>query len=230
MRLVAMSKELASKLWNDTFQKLIDDKASETDTLPSEWRVSGRATKEFPDKENDFWWNANGPQMVDTFIQWWQNSGWEIYYGPSNVPHIEAEYNVMFGTTPVKAFADLIAITPQQELVVVDFKTGSHIPDHNMQLGLYACCMELAEGVRPDRGFFYNARKGIMEDIGDLSRWTIPVFTELFEQFETGIREKIFLPNLGMLCKSCSVSQYCYANGGELAGKYDPLSSIGEEI
>jgi hypothetical protein len=31
-----------------------------------------------------------------------------------------------------------------------------------------------------------------------------------------------------MMCKSCSVNKYCYAYGGELAGKYDPLASIDE--
>jgi hypothetical protein len=230
MRLT-VSKELAKKLWDETFQKLIDEKAANSDTLPSEWRAGGRATKDYPDKENDIWWSEKGPDMVDTFIHWWKNSNWEVYYGNTKTPHIEAEYNVMFGSVPVKAFVDLIAIIPnEQELVVVDYKAGAYMPDYNMQLGLYACCMELAEGVRPDKGFFYNARKGIMEEAGDLSRWTIPVFTELFEQFERAVSEGIFLPNLGMSCKSCSVSQYCYAFGGELAAKYDPLASIDEEV
>jgi hypothetical protein len=65
-----------------------------------------------------------------------------------------------------------------------------------------------------------------MEDAGDLSRWTIPVFTELFRQFEKALELEIFLPNIGMTCKSCSVAKYCYASGGELADKYDPLASI----
>jgi hypothetical protein len=230
MRLSKVSKELSKKLWDETFQKLIDEKAADSGILPSEWRAGGRATKAYPDKENDIWWSERGPEMVDIFINWWKQSGWEVYYGKTNTPHIEAEYNVMFGSVSVKAFVDLIAITPQQELVVVDYKAGAYMPDYNMQLGLYACCMELTEGVRPDKGFFYNARLGVMEDAGDLSRWTIPVFTELFEQFERAVSEGIFLPNLGMSCKSCSVSKYCYAFGGELAAKYDPLASIDEVI
>lgn len=221
-----MTKQIAEKYWQETFQKLIDAEVVKTDTIPSEWRAGGRATKAYPNKENDIWWSENGPKMVDNFIQWWRNSKWSIYYGKSNTPHIEAEYNVKFGNVPVKAFVDLIAVTPDNELVVVDYKAGAYMPDYNMQLGLYACCMEMTEGIRPDKGFFYNARQGIMEDAGDLSRWTIPVFTELFRQFEKALELEIFLPNVGMTCKSCSVAKYCYASGGELADKYDPLASI----
>ena len=220
-----MSKELAKKLWSETFQKLIDDKAAETGVIPSEWRTSGRATKAYPDKENDIWWSDNGPKMVDDFIQWWTNSGWSVW-SYKDVPQIEGEYNVMFGDILVKSFIDLIAITPDGEVVVVDYKTGSYMPDTNMQLGLYACAVQSVTGIRPTKGYFYNARQGIMEEAGDMSRWTVQLFTELFAQFERGVQAEIFLPNLGMMCKSCSVKDYCYAYGGELAVRYDPLASL----
>jgi hypothetical protein len=100
------------------------------------------------------------------------------------------------------------------------------MPDTNMQLGLYACAVQSVTGVRPTKGYFYNARQGIMEDGGDLSRWTVQLFTELFAQFEKGIQAEIFLPNLGMMCKSCSVKDYCHAYGGELAVKLDPLATL----
>ncbi len=55
---------------------MIDEKAAATDTIPSAWRAGGRATKAYPEKENDIWWQDNGPQMVDNFIQWWRNNKW----------------------------------------------------------------------------------------------------------------------------------------------------------
>jgi hypothetical protein len=223
-----MSKELATKYWNETFQKLIDEKAAESNTIPSEWRAGGRASKAFPNKENDIWWSTNGLEMVDTFIQWWKNSNWKIYVADGRA-HIEADYNVMFGDIPVRGFVDLIAVTPDGHISIIDYKTGSYMPDSGMQLGLYACCVEITTGVRPTKGFFYNARQGIMEEVTDLSRWTIPLFTELFKQFEKAVQAEIFLPAIGMMCKSCSVNKYCYAYGGELAGKYDPLASIDEK-
>lgn len=218
----------AEKYWRTKFQQLIDETQVKTNTIPSDWRSGGRATKAYPNKENDIWWSEHGPKMVQNFMTWWTNSGWEVYTGKANVPHIEAEFSVYFGDVSVRAIADLIAVTPEGELVVIDYKTGTYMPDSNMQLGLYAACMELTSGVRPTKGFFYNARHGVMEDAGDLSRWTVPLFTELFKQFEKAVQEQIFLPYLGMACKTCAVSQYCYAYGGEHAKKYDPLASIDE--
>jgi RecB family exonuclease len=223
-----VTKELANKYWTQTFQQMIDDTVEKTNTIPSEWRAGGRVSKAYPDKENDIWWSDNGPQMVDEFMQWWRNSKWSVYFGETKTPHIEAEYNVMFGEVPVRAFVDLIAVNASGELAVIDYKTGAYMPDTNMQLGLYACCMEISTGVRPTKGYYYNARNGTMEDAGNLSRWTIALFTEMFKQFAKALDAEIFLPNLGMMCKSCSVKDYCHAYGGELAVKLDPLASIDE--
>lgn len=220
-----MSKELASKYWNAHFQTLIDAKAAETDTIPSAWRAGGRATKAYPEKENDAWWQDNGPIMVDNFIQWWRNNKWSVWFY-NDVPQIEAEYNVMFGDVLVKSFIDLIAVTPEGDIAVIDYKAGAYMPDTNMQLGLYACAVQQITGTRPTKGYFYNARQGTMEEAGDLSRWTVQLFTELFKQFNKAVEQEIFLPNVGMMCKSCSVKDYCHAYGGELAVKYDPLATL----
>lgn len=226
--MIKINDTKADQYWRQFFEKNINELAEKSDIIPSEWRSGGRATKAFPNKENDMWWSINGPKMVQDFMTWWTNSEWTIYTGKANKPHIEAEFSVYFGDVSVRAIADLIAVTKDNELAVIDYKTGSYMPDSNMQLGLYAACMEMTTGVRPTKGFFYNARHGVMEDAGDLSRWTIPLFTELFKQFEKAIEQQIFLPYLGMACKTCSVSQFCYAYGGEHAKKYDPLASIDE--
>lgn len=220
-----MTNEVSVKYWNAHFQSLIDAKAAETETLPSAWRAGGRATKQYPEKENDVWWQDNGPKMVNDFITWWKNNKWSVWFY-NNVPQIESEYNVMFGDTLVKSFIDLIAVTSDGEVAVIDYKAGAYMPDTNMQLGLYACAVQQITGMRPTKGYFYNARQGIMEDAGDLSRWTVQLFTELFKQFNKAVEQEIFLPNLGMMCKSCSVKDYCHAYGGELAVKYDPLATL----
>jgi len=109
---------------------------------------------------------------------------------------------------------------------VVDFKTGKSTPDSAMQLGIYACLMEMQFGIRPTRGYFYSARDAKFEEAEGLSRWTIPVMTELFAQFARGLEAEVYLPNIGMACSSCGVKDYCYAVGGELSSIYDPLSQI----
>jgi RecB family exonuclease len=220
-----VSKDLAIKYWNTHFQTMIDEKAAATDTIPSAWRAGGRATKAYPEKENDIWWQDNGPKMVDNFIQWWRNNKWSVW-NHNGVLQVEPEYNVMFGDILVKSFIDLVAVTPDGDIAIIDYKSGVYMPDTNMQLGLYACAVQSVTGIRPTKGYFYNARQGTMEDAGDLSRWTVQLFTELFAQFEKGIQAEIFLPNLGMMCKSCSVKDYCHAYGGELAVKLDPLATL----
>jgi hypothetical protein len=86
--------------------------------------------------------------------------------------------------------------------------------------------MEMQFGVRPTRGYYYSARKAQFIEAPGLDRWTIPVLTELFTQFNLGIKHEIFLPNLGMSCSTCGVKEYCYAFGGQLAEVYDPLANL----
>ena len=86
--------------------------------------------------------------------------------------------------------------------------------------------MEMQFGIRPIKGYFYDARKAEFREVGGLDRWTIPVMTELFAQFVRGIDANVYLPNIGMSCSTCGVKDYCYAVGGQLAEIYDPLAEI----
>jgi len=216
-------------MWEESFQEQIAEVQEKSGTNPVDWRKGGRATKANPDKEDGNWWSENGKKMFFDFINAWQESGLEIWQTPQGLPGVEIGFNNMFGEVPIKAFADLIAVTPTGELVVVDFKTGNYTPDSSMQLGVYACCMEMTFGVRPSKGYFYSARKAQFEEVGGLDRWTIPVMTEMFTQFQRGLDAEIFLPNIGMSCGTCGVKEYCYAVGGQLAQIYDPLANTKKE-
>jgi len=216
-------------MWEESFQEQIAEVQEKSGTNPVDWRKGGRATKANPDKEDGNWWSENGKKMFFDFINAWQESGLEIWQTPQGLPGVEIGFNNMFGEVPIKAFADLIAVTPTGELVVVDFKTGNYTPDSSMQLGVYACCMEMTFGVRPSKGYFYSARKAQFEEVGGLDRWSVPVMTEMFTQFQRGLDAEIFLPNIGMSCGTCGVKEYCYAVGGQLAQIYDPLANTKKE-
>jgi hypothetical protein len=195
-------------------------------TNPTDWRVAGRASKDKPNKEDKAWWDENGKKMFFDFINAWQESQFEVWVSPQNVPGVEIEFNNNFGNVPIKAFADAIVVTPAGELAVVDFKTGAYMPDSSLQLGIYASLMEMQFGVRPSKGYYYSARKAQFIEAVGLDRWTIPLLTELFAQFARGLEQQIFLPNIGMSCMTCGVKEYCYAVGGQLAQIYDPLAEI----
>ena len=166
--------------------------------------------------------------MFFNFITAWRESGFKIWNTPENVLGVELGFYNFFGEVPIKAYADLVVVTPEGELAVVDLKTGSHMPDSSLQLGIYASLMEMQFGVRPTRAFFYDARKAIFEESFGLNRWSIPVLTELFTKFDAGVKAEIFLPNIGMACYTCGVKEYCYAQGGQLSTIYDPLASLNE--
>jgi CRISPR/Cas system-associated exonuclease Cas4 (RecB family) len=213
-------------IWEESFNQAIADVETKTGTNPTDWRVSGTATLKNPNKEDKVWWDDNGKKMFFDFINVWQESQMEIWTSPQGVPGIEIEFNNNFGDVLIKAFADLVAILPTGEVAIIDFKTGKYTPDSAMQLGIYACAMEMTFGFRPTRGFYYSARKAQFIEVRGLDRWTIPIMTELFAQFTRGLDAEIFLPNVGMSCMSCGVKEYCYAVGGQLSTIYDPLAEI----
>ena len=212
-------------IWDESFLEQIAEVETKSGTNPVDWRVGGRKSVANPDKENKVWWDENGKKMFFDFINAWTESGFELWVSPEGVPGVEIGFNNSFGEVPVKAFADAV-VMQGNEIAVVDFKTGSYMPDSSMQLGVYACCMEMQYGVRPTKGYFYSARKGLFLEASGMDKWTIPVMTEMFEQFVRGLDNDIYLPNIGMMCGTCGVKDYCYAYGGQLAPIYDPLANI----
>lgn len=216
-------------LWEESFLAAIAEAEEKTGVNPVDWRVSGRESKQWPDKENKAWWDVNGKQMFMDFITAWRASGLKIWISPEGVPGIEIGFNNKFGDVPVRAFADAIAVMPDGELAVIDFKTGSYVPSSGMQLGIYASMMEMQFGIRPTRGFYYNARKAQFVEAYGVDRWNIPVLTEMFTKFNLGVENEIFLPNVGMACNTCGVREYCYAMGGQLSTIYDPLAEVAKK-
>jgi len=214
------------EIWDQSFLEAIAETEAKTKTNPTDWRRGGRVSIANPDKENKAWWDVNGKKMFLDFIGAWKDSQLTIWESPQGVSGIEIELNSNFGDVLIKAYADLIAVTAGGELVVVDFKTGAYTPDSALQLGIYACAMEMKFGTRPTRGYYYSSRKATFLEAEGLHRWTIPLLTELFAQFNRGVENQIFLPNIGMACSTCGVKDYCYATGGELAQLYDPLATI----
>jgi len=215
-------------IWEESFIEQIAEVEERSGTNPTDWRRGGRESKANPNKEDKVWWDVNGKKMFFDFINAWQESGFDVWVSPEGVPGIEIGFNNSFGDVPIRAFADAV-VTVGNEVAVVDFKTGSYMPDSSLQLGIYASLMEMQFGIRPSMGFYYSARKAEFIQSPGLERWTIPVLTEMFVQFERGIEHEIFLPNIGMSCGTCGVKDYCYAVGGQLAQIYDPLANLKKE-
>ena len=203
--------------WNHNY-KMVDN------GMP--WRAGGRATKAYPNKEDADWWLANGPKMVDFWIQFREESGWKIWDTPVGIPAIETEMNQQVNGVNIKAFLDRIMVAPTGELVIVDIKTGAE-PKSQTQLGIYAVLVEKTFGVRPQLGSYFMARTGELTTPVSLDRFTESRLGSWAKGFEIAVSNKIFIPSTGFMCGTCSVNSSCYAVGGKDSHLY-PEIPIGE--
>lgn len=215
-------------IWKEAWETTLAEELKRQElTDTSTFKAGGRATKANPNKEDGAWWETNGLNMFKSFTEWWEaNNNWHVWLTPAKQPAVEIELFSDFNGVPVRAYADLIGYDQDGVLSVIDFKTGAYMPHSGMQLGLYAVIAEKLFGIRPERGYFYDARSAMMLPAQHMERWTDAVFTELFDQFRRGLEAEIFLPNIGMMCGSCAVKDFCYAYGGQLTWDVDPLSKL----
>src|ERR1019366_4968336 len=96
-------------LFRDAFEECIADelvKAPEGFEDTSTWRASGRASKQWPNKEDERWWREHGPEFVANWITWRQYSPLDIWRDDENNLAVELEATVEIAGLPVKAFID----------------------------------------------------------------------------------------------------------------------------
>jgi putative RecB family exonuclease len=192
------------------------------------FRAGGRATKAYPNKEDARWWLDNGPKMVDFWIQFRQDSGYQMYHLPDGASAIETELNVEIGGVNMKGFLDRLMVAPTGELVVVDIKTSSKAPMTYTQLGTYAIMTEKLLGIRPTLGSYFMARTGELTPPVDLSHYTEPRLGQWVSGFKIAVENNIFIPQPGFMCGTCSVNKACYAVKGEDSHMYPELGETNE--
>lgn len=200
-------------LWNESWerQKALTTASS---TLPeASWRTGGRASKAYPLKENETWWQEHGPQMLQSWIDWRKN-GWKLWVEPlSGNPAVELALNPQFGGVMVKMVIDRIFVTPDGELIILDLKSGRTEPNP-LQLAFYAAGVEKIFGIRPKYGTYWMARSGTTTELVDLDNWDSNMIESLVTQFNDARNAGIFLPNHST-CKMCSVTEHCKWYKGE---------------
>lgn len=199
-----LSAELAwADAWRETLARL--------DTMPT--KAGGRATKEFPDKENKDFWDARGASFIEDYLKWRNikfEAGWS-WLEMDGKPAIEVPVEAVLGTTKVKGYVDRVMVSPDGEVVVMDLKSSQREPT-SIQLDVYRHLLAENYGITADKGTYYMFRKGTTGELKDLtvsSTW----LSHYFSTAVRGIEEGVFLPNVGMLCGTCGVRQYCSVFG-----------------
>lgn len=184
---------------------------------PSAWSVGGRVSKENPNKEDAAFWLREGPKMVERWVTWRDSvfdQGWQWYVLPDGSPSIEVPVQVEFPTVYTKGAIDRVLVNDSGELVVLDLKTGSRIPDSVLQLAGYALGMQHNFGVLPILGSFFMARAGVMTEPRSLLHMNDTFLANIYEGTKRGIEAEMFVPHPSSFCRSCGVNKYCVAYGG----------------
>lgn len=168
-------------------------------------RAGGRATKEYPNKEDATWWTANGPSLVQAWVDWVTarvNEGWAIL-------EIEHAFDLDLGGVPVRGYIDRVMADPQGQVYVIDLKTGSHAPSSALQTGIYSIGYEQNTGVKPTIGSYFMNRKAALTPPESLVRFTPELVGAWFDQARRAIEAEVFIPHASGLCRSCPVQQHC---------------------
>jgi putative RecB family exonuclease len=210
----------AKAVFAHEFGKAIEREQAKSGFALDNWFWSGRQKPETSVE----WWQANGPELVQRYIDWYEShDDVTIWITPDGQPAIELELRVKFGDVEVVMAIDQV-LKMGTALVVTDLKGSAKAPESSRQLGIYACGIELAYGVRPKYGAYFLPREDPpFQKPVELSgrQYQIPYFVREFAQFEQAVSKGIFLANPGRSCGRCSVAHACLANGGERAREFD---------
>lgn len=199
------------QLWADAFGEELTQTEIQSGVPHEEWTITGRASKDYPNKENLLWWADKGPEMLQAYINWRKATGWDIWTTPDGKKAIELSFEVPWGDgLPLRGYIDRIFIHPfTGTLIVCDIKSGSRVPD-DRQLAEYACAVEIEYGVRPEFGMYLMTRTGKGDLVKlDKPRHSAAYLIEQSEQVQKGINAEVFYTVPGMLCASCAMRAHC---------------------
>ena len=200
--------------WLEVFNDAVKETEDKTGIPSTEWKTAGRKTTLRPDGEDLSFWQSDGLKQVEAYQKWYAQSGWQIATMPDGRPGIEWSADVHFGGTPVRFIVDAI-YQVGEDLVIVDYKTGSRTPFGMIQAGLYAAGIEKAYGIRPKWGAFFMTRQGSLDDLIDLSHLTVEYFDYVFGAMNHSVLQGWFPPSVGDSCRMCSFQSQCPAMGSK---------------
>lgn len=216
------------------FSEEIREETDKTGVSPEEWRVSGRASKAWPNKEDNTWWHAHLPVMGEAYAKWRAEHpelvGWVTPDGEEAI-ELEIKVEIPGVETPFLAFIDKIFVDTSRggALLVVDYKSGSMAPEDLSQLVTYASLVEIRYSVRPELGGIYSARKGDLIPIMRDGLTLMPLGHVSTETWVKGVQQRERILDLGEWpakpgrhCGWCDVRKACVWAKGPDAWLYDP--------
>ncbi len=182
----------------------------------TQWKVAGKPTKANPHGEDADWWRAEGPVMVQRWVDWRARTPWDVWVAPDGTLGIELALTLPINGQVVKMFIDRIFATApnNQRPVILDLKSGKP-PVGLLQLGQYKVAVETAwPTVKIAGGAWWHARTGEMSGVHSLSRFTAGLIGAYSKRVMMIRKAGAFLPNVGSFCSKCDMGRYCAINNG----------------
>ena len=221
------TKKAITDAWHQGFDEMVEKQFNESGVAPHFWRKAGRVSKESPDREDVDWWRTEGARQLWGYKQWLKKSGYKVARLDDGTVLSEHETTTLFGSVEVRGFLDVVFVTPDDELIVCDLKSGSRVPDKFTQLGLYRVALQQNH---PDEkrpivgGCFFMTRKSQPTEVVDLRVYSQQYFTHIFSMADSIREAEAFLPNPGSFCRICDVREACFTMGGLESWKFDRLN------
>lgn len=217
-------RDLRQDAYSNIFGRLLWETAERTDTAPADFRVGGRASKKWPDRENVEWWLTEGFEQTEKYLDWMATHDWVFATMPDGRPGIEWDAEVVLPNyaLPIRLIIDAVYQNAAGELIVVDYKSGTHTPSSPEQLGLYATALEVIYGPewRPRWGSYFMTRKAELVGLKDLSPWGMEYFGFQFNSMDSTIAAGYFAPSVDDHCSWCSFAEYCPAVAGDKSSQF----------
>jgi len=208
------------------FNRKIDEAEEESGLDRSQFRASGRASKQWPDKENEAWWRAEGPTMLLRWINFRRNAPWDIWITPDGMPAVEIEFDLILGDDEIdiKGYIDRVMVDRDGSLIVLDIKTGSRKVTIPRQLGTYKQgILDKWPAVKHVQyGVYWDARTGTTGDTYPLNAYDMGRLEYQYRALSEARRTGLYLPNPSSMCVSCSVNEHCYEYSPEALGHTRP--------
>lgn len=198
--------------WYQALDVAVEAEIEESGVPVEEWRVSGRASKRAPNREDLTYWREYGLDLCVSYVYWSATTPWTIAKDlppddQDNTWGVEYGVSTLLGGEPFVGYLDRISRDEYGNLGVVDYKTGSQMR-HTIQLGMYAAAAE-QKGIRLHWGAFYNARKGESTEPVSLLGWTPERVAEIMAPQQFMRDNGIFPIRPGDHCDYCPVRKAC---------------------
>lgn len=179
----------------------------------AEFKVSGRRTKERPDKETELVWRSELlPQMVDGYLNFdWGD--WEI---ATDLPRDSGQHGSIVGVEYMIELRSPVHFVMHADQIrkrktdgnygIFDLKTGQRIYT-SAQIPQYIVAAR-KHGINAWYGGYYNARKAEL-DGPHLGKWTDEVFDHYVTTAQQQVASELRLPVVDEHCGWCGVRESC---------------------